>query len=351
MIDTELRWSVLPLVLRKSTDRAASPLLDHHALVVFQGDPVPLPHPRILITALELRGVVLPPRLHVVKGVFVVLQVVALVRTVHADLAAPALSGLPGAVVVEQLQGLFFLTGRTPLDSVRCLRYSQGRSPPHERIGLAQVERIAVWMNGNDSTLVLNDDGRLLEKAHRGARFLLVHNNCSGTQACLYALSKNYELVGTISPQDFIPPELPERNKMAVSEKRESKQDQYFNFVRDLINEEQISAKAAFERAAEHFKTTAGNVSTAYYRMKREHEGGITPADTSRRAYAVNRLAVPEELRDILPIARAGLDAHERIIAWAEAKKQELDEREASIAAREQEAKERIQKELTKIFA
>lgn len=138
---------------------------------------------------------------------------------------------------------------------------------------------------------------------------------------------------------------------MAVSEKRESKQDQYFNYVRDLVQSEQISAKAAFEKAAEHFKTTPGNVSTAYYRMKREAEGSISPADTARRAYAVNRLAVPEELFTIMPGLRAGIDCFERVIAWAEAKEKELNERESTIEAREQEAKKRIQEQLNTIFA
>lgn len=215
---------------------------------------------------------------------------------------------------------------------------------------MAAVERIAAWMNGNDSTLILNNDGRLLEKAHRGARFLLVQNRCSGTQALMYALSKNYELVGSIPPVDFTPPELPERNKTVAATKTK-KQDLYYDFVKGLIESEHISAKAAFERAAEEFKTTPQNVSTAYYRMKREHDETTTPADSQRRAYAVNRLAVPDELVNIMPMLRASQDAFERVIAWAEAKEKELNERESTIEAREQEAKKRIQEQLNTIFA
>lgn len=216
---------------------------------------------------------------------------------------------------------------------------------------MAAVERVAAWMNGTDHTLLLNDDGRLLERTSRRGKYVVVKHPCNGLDAIRYAADRNYTLIGTQPPVTFMAPALPERNKMATATKKTSKQDLYYSFVKETMEAENISAKAAFEKAAEHFKTTAGNVSTAYYRMKREHEGGITPADGARRAYAVQRLAVPEELINILPTLRAGLDAFERVIAWAEAKKQELDEREASIESREQEAKERIQTELTKIFA
>lgn len=216
---------------------------------------------------------------------------------------------------------------------------------------MAAVERVAVWMNSTDHTLILNSDGRLLERTSRRGKYTLVRHSCNGVDALMYAVKKDYALVGTHSPQEFIAPEPTEGNKMATATKKESKQDLYFNFVSEIMASEQISAKAAFEKAAEHFKTTPGNVSTAYYRMKREAEGTISPADKTRGSYAVNRLAVPEELINILPILRAGLDAFERTIAWAEAKQQELNERESTIEAREQEAKKRIQEQLNTIFA
>lgn len=217
---------------------------------------------------------------------------------------------------------------------------------------MTAVERVAAWVDNQGKTLLLNDDGRLLQKDSPRHKFRLVERSCSGTQALMYAYKHGFELVGTQPPTDFEAPALPEPERNKTMATKVSKQDQYFAFVNNLLeNDPDMSAKAAFEAASKEYGVTAGNISTAYYRMKRQ-EGGNTATPAARRSsYQQHRRAVPDELQNIMPTLRSGLDAFERIIAWADARAKELDEREASIMSREQEAKDRIQKQLSDLFS
>lgn len=214
------------------------------------------------------------------------------------------------------------------------------------------AEPIARWKSKSDGDLILNQDGKLWERNTMSLPYKIVMHRASGVDALLYAAKRGYDLVGTVPPSNFTPPAQEVRMSATETRQRGSAQD-YYERVNALLESDNPppTKDAAFEIVAEQLGKAKGSISTSYHRIARQHGEGRPASTRTRTARPTPKvIGVPEELESLLPMVRAGIHAFERIIEWAELRKTQLDEREATLEDREKQAMDAIQERLQELF-